>query len=670
LTLKAVASGQGPADNNRFAFIRQVESAVNKTLIVLSVAWATAASAVAAAQPPQREGEGLEFFEKRIRPLFAENCYQCHGPKKQESGLVLSTVGGLRKGGDRGTPLALGEPDSSLLIQAVRYTDDDLKMPPRGKLKDEQIADLVAWVKLGAPLPTDDEPKLAVVRPSSEFNLAERRTHWAYQPVQHVPLPLAGTKLGPVVLPDAWCQEPIDSFILARLQAAGLEPSAPAAKQSLIRRLTFDLTGLPPLPEEVSAFVADDAPDTYQRLVDRLLATPRYGERFGRHWLDVVRYSETLGFEFDYDLHNAWRYRDYVIRAFNYDLPYDQFVIEHLAGDLLPQARRHPIDGTNESILATGFWWMHEGKQTPVDIRQDQADRIDNQLDVLGKAFLGQTIACARCHDHKFDAISTRDYYALAGYLRSSRYQQAFIDPLEAMRSKLDELTALRASLQLSIRKPVAELWKTQASLVAHYLLAAAKEREDASLDAERLKLWTKALRDESLSAVDHPLFGWWRRTKPEPASIAEIKTALGQQKDEAEHRFTSDDVFEDFGSRSFRRWFVTGNAFSSGPAKPGQIVLGNDAARPIARLTSGGADSGAISNRLQGELRSQSFTVGKKIRPFASGRSQCSGQSGHRRLHADHEPDVWQVDRRANKRQPDLAHDSGRSLGRASGVH
>src|SRR5439155_5727539 len=195
------------------------------------------------------------------------------------------------------------------------------------------------------------------------------------------------------------------------------------------------------------------------RIADRLLASPRYGERFGRHWLDVVRYSETLGFEFDYDLHNAWRYRDYVIRALNDDVPYDQFVVEHLAGDLLPKPRRHPLDGTNESILATGFFWMHEGKQTPVDIRQDQADRIDNQIDVLGKAFLGQTIACARCHDHKFDAISTRDYYALAGYLRSSRYQQAFIDGPESMRTKTDELTALKAELEQPLRSWVAAAW-------------------------------------------------------------------------------------------------------------------------------------------------------------------------------------------------------------------
>src|SRR5439155_17750344 len=271
---------------------------------------------------------------------------------------------------------------------------------------------------------------------------------------------------------SAWCSEPIDAFILARLEAADLSPSPSAEKRTLIRRLTFDLTGLPSTPDEVGAFLADEAPDAYERLVDRLLASPRYGERFGRHWLDVVRYSETLGFEFDYDLHNAWRYRDYVIRALNADLPYDRFVIEHLAGDLVPEPRRNPLDGCNESILATGYLWMHEGKQTPVDIRQDQADRIDNQLDVLGKAFLGQTIACARCHDHKFDAISTRDYYALAGYLRSSRYQQAFIDPPGSPIDKIQELTELRAAVQRQILRPLTESWTKQLQGVSNYLTA------------------------------------------------------------------------------------------------------------------------------------------------------------------------------------------------------
>src|SRR5262245_32949705 len=461
---------------------------------------------------------GIEFFEKRIRPLLADNCYQCHGQKKQESSLALNSAAAMKRGGDRGPPIAPGDPDASLLVQAVRYSDDDLKMPPRGKLKDEQIADLVAWIKLGAPMPRETDTNVAAMRPSSDFDLAERRKHWAYQPVTRVSTPTTGTKPGPGVPAAA-----IDAFILARLEEAGLAPAPQAEKRTLIRRVTLDLTGLPPTPAEVAAFLADPSPDAYERLVDRLLAAPAHGERFGRHWLDVVRYSESLGFEFDYDLHHAWRYRDYVIRAFNDDLPYDQFVIEHLAGDLVPQPRRHPLDGTDESILATGFWWMYEGKQTPVDIRQYQADCIDNQLDVLGKVFLGQTIACARCHDHKFDAIATRDYYALAGYLKSSRYQQAFLDPPEQITAKARQLAALKAPL----RAVVLATWTEQADQTARYLLAAqqvlhrkSKNPElttdlarEFGLDSTRLEQWVKALQSKDLQSREHPLHAWAQLT-------------------------------------------------------------------------------------------------------------------------------------------------------------
>jgi cytochrome c553/transposase-like protein len=597
---------------------------VGRALSTLAAAWFIFAALATAAEPPASPpADGIEFFEKRIRPLLAEHCYQCHGPKKQESGLVLSTPDGLQNGGDRGSTIVPGDPDASVLVQAVRYTDDDLKMPPRGKLKDEQIADLVAWVKLGAALPKDEEQSRAAPRPSSDFNLDQRRQHWAYQPVGVAMPPLAGS------IPFAgWNMASIDAFILARLDAAGLSPSPPATKRTLIRRATFDLTGLPPTPDEVSDFLASQTPDAYERLVDRLLASPRYGERFGRHWLDVVRYSESLGFEFDYDLHNAWRYRDYVIRAFNANLPYDQFVIEHLAGDLLPQTRRHSIDGTNESILATGFLWMHEGKQTPVDIRQDQADRIDNQLDVLGKAFLGQTIACARCHDHKFDAISTRDYYALAGYLRSSRYQQAFIDPPERVRPQIDELAVLRTKIQAEHGSKVSRVWLKQASNISRYLLAAMKAEKDddtkvaevareAELDDARLKQWMKALADESLGSPDHPLHVWSQRSKPEATPNDELKATLQEQAQDAQRIAAAATIFEDFRPANVDGWFVTGQSFATtgvSPVLSGQAVIGDSAARPIARLTPGGVDSGLISNRLQGELRSRSFTIDKNF--------------------------------------------------------
>jgi hypothetical protein len=557
---------------------------------------------------------GVEFFERRIRPLLAEHCHQCHGAAKQESGLALASGPAIRKGGDRGPPLEPGDPDKSLLIRAVRYSDEDLKMPPRGKLKDEQIADLVTWIRLGAPLPADADVPTSPAAPLSAFDVEERRKHWSYQPVVARPLP--------DVHDPGWCLAPVDRFILARLGAAGLGPAPPADRRTLIRRLTFDLTGLPPTPDEVAAFLADEAPDACERLVDRLLASPRYGERWARHWLDVVRYCETLGFEFDYDLHNAWRYRDYVIRALNDDLPYDQFVVEHLAGDLVPAPRRHPRDGTNESILATGFFWMLEGKQTPVDIRQDQADRIENQIDVMGKAFLGQTIACARCHDHKFDAVGTRDYYALAGYLRSSRYQQAFLDPPELMRAQRQELAVLREKIDLPLRKLLAETWKAELAKAADYLLAARQVKtetggksnaaalaQQTGLEAARLEQWAQAVAHESLAAADHPLFAWRQAAPPagleEKASEAAVPAGIAA---------TQATQFADFRRGDFHDWIATGDAFGQPGAGIGQLVLGVTAERPVARLTAGGADSGRWSDRLQGELRSPSFTISQRF--------------------------------------------------------
>src|SRR5262249_4963105 len=276
---------------------------------------------------------------------------------------------------------------------------DKIQMPPGKPLTRQQVADLKTWIDSGAVWPAD--AKIEDTRP------------WAFRP------PVRGTP--PKVKHTAWVKNPIDAFLLAKLEAKGLPPAPRADKITRIRRATFDLTGLPPTPEEVDAFLADKSPAAYEKVVDRLLASPHYGERWARHWLDLVRFAETLGHEFDFDLPEAYVYRDYVIRAFNDDVPYYQFVREHVAGDLLPKPRRHPTERFNESILGTGFWFLGEARHSPVDVRSDQADHIDNQLDVFGKTFLGLTIACARCHDHKFDAISTRDYYALAGYLQSSR---------------------------------------------------------------------------------------------------------------------------------------------------------------------------------------------------------------------------------------------------------
>lgn len=360
-----------------------------------------AASAARAADPSPAD---LEFFEKEIRPLLVEHCLACHSPeKKVRGGLRLDHSEGWLKGGDSGPAVKPGDPEASLLIDAIRYTNDDMQMPPKGKLSAENIALLEDWIKRGAPAPKS-KAQPAAGKPAV-FDLAQARQFWAYKPLTR-PQP-----------PEGAAATPIDRFLRASLDQAGLAPSAPAAKTILLRRVMFDLHGLAPTPEEIDAFVADDSPDAYPRLVDRLLASPRFGERFGRHWLDVVRYAESLTLR-GFLLPNSWRYRDYVISSFNADTPYDRFLREQIAGDLL---HAESVEQQQRQLVATTFWSMGDTNLEEQDKKQLDMDVVDEQLDMFGKALLGQALGCARCHDHKFDPIPTRDYYALAGILRSGK---------------------------------------------------------------------------------------------------------------------------------------------------------------------------------------------------------------------------------------------------------
>ena len=350
---------------------------------------------------------GLEFFEKRIRPLLAEHCLECHSAEtKAKGGLRLDTREGWSHGGDSGPAIIPGDLEDSRLIKAVRYRDKDFRMPPKRRLSDEQIADFEKWVKLGAP---DPRTGAAVVSAKRVINLEEGRKHWAYRPVTAPALP--------AVANAAWPRRDLDRFILARQEARGVRPVADADRVTLIRRLTYDLTGLPPTPEEIDAFVNDRAPAADERLVDRLLASPRFGERWGRHWLDVARFGESLTLR-GFVLKEAWRYRDYVIESFNQDRPFDRFVREQVAGDLLPS---DSVADRRRKVVATAFLVLGNHNLEEQDKNQLVMDVVDEQLDVIGKALLGQTIGCARCHDHKFDPIPTRDYYALAGILKNSK---------------------------------------------------------------------------------------------------------------------------------------------------------------------------------------------------------------------------------------------------------
>jgi hypothetical protein len=355
-----------------------------------------------AAAPAPTNSAGIEFFESKIRPVLIDRCYKCHSHESQKvrGGFMLDTSADLRKGGDSGPAIVPNHPEKSLLIKAVSYTDPDLQMPPKDhKLPDDQIASLRAWVKMGAPDPRTSEASHV----SQSFEAA--RKHWAFQPISEPPVPNVRKGKG-------WIKTPLDAFVLANLNDKGLCPNPPADKRVLIRRATFDVTGLPPTPEEVNAFLADKSPDAFARVVDRLLASPHYGERWGRYWLDVARYADTKGQSNGREsprLPYAYTYRDYVIRAVNDDLPFNRFILEQLAADQLPANTND-----NRDLAAMGF--LTTGRR----FFENENDIIDDRIDVVSRGLLGLTVSCARCHDHKFDPIPTRDYYALHGIFNSS----------------------------------------------------------------------------------------------------------------------------------------------------------------------------------------------------------------------------------------------------------
>jgi len=356
------------------------------------------------------QADGIGFFESKIRPVLAAKCYQCHSEAegKAKGGLTLDSRGSILQGGDSGPALVPGDAHKSLLIEAIRYQNADTEMPPRkqgGKLPDSVIADFEQWVRMGAPDPREGKPSA----PAPKWDPERAKAWWSFQPLKRPTVPS--------VTDASWPRGDLDRFVLSGLEAERLQPSADADKLTLLRRVSFDLTGLPPSQELVRKFLANSSPDAFAAVVDSLLATPQYGERWGRHWLDVARYAESTGKDLNVSLPHAWRYRDYVIAAFNSDKPYDQFIREQVSGDLLPAKT---ATKRAEQLIATGFLAIGPkglGELTP---RQFELDLADEQIDATSQAFLGLTISCARCHDHKFDPISQRDYYSLAGIFLST----------------------------------------------------------------------------------------------------------------------------------------------------------------------------------------------------------------------------------------------------------
>lgn len=570
--------------------------------------------------PVSAEGPAaeLERFERRVRPLFAEHCLECHGADSQEAGLRLDSREALLKGGESGPALVPGKPEQSLLLAALRHAAPAPKMPrKRPALPAEAVREVVDWIAAGAPWPAGGP----VAKGGFDLEARKQRLPWIWQVPQRQPVPAAA---------DGGGAGEVDAFLGRRLSEAGLMPAPPTDDRTWLRRVHFVSTGLPPTPEEVAQFVRECAeerttedrktgeqenrtehsapafpssrspafygptPNARARAVDRLLASPHFGERWARHWMDVVRYAESRGHEDDFLIANAWRYRDYLIRAFNADVPYDRFVAEHVAGDLLPP-RRNPATGGNESVLGPGWAFLGEEVHSPVDIRQDECERVDNKVDVLSKAFLGLTVACARCHDHKFDALTQRDYYALSGFILSSPYRQVRYETAEAEARTARQLAELRAQHGGAIAAAFAKAVEPGVRSVAALLNAVRQQvageptAGGADLPPDRTSAWREQLRAAETNAahVLHPLAVALR------AGVVGNPFAIPARPHQPLRPTLPDDarVHADFTTPNATTWRTDGPVFGDRARFAGEVVLGSSDGG-IARVMPFGAAS------------------------------------------------------------------------------
>jgi len=540
-------------------------------------------------------GEGDDLFEKVIRPYLVERCYECHSTHgSREQQLALDWAGGMREGGLSGPAVVPGRPDESGIMTALRH-QDDLLMPKGGpKPSAEIVRAFERWISLGAPDPRREPPSAAAVarETSWESILARRRQWWSLQPIGRpaVPERTSGT---------SWLEEsdhPVDRFIAARLAASGIVPAAEADPDTLLRRASFALTGLPPTPEERATFQADGGPDRWERLIDRLLASPHCAEHWARHWLDCVRYCETHGSEGDPAIPHAWRYRDWCVRAIGQDVPIDRFFREQLAGDLLPDPRIDPATGINESALGIGHLRMVPHGFTPTDALDELVAFTDNQIDVISKAFLGLTVSCARCHNHKFDAISQADFYALFGVLASCRPALIHADAPGARNQHRAELTALKAA----IRDRLADAWMTGVES-----LPAALDRVDTT--------------SAEVRAADHPL-----------SALARLRGLVGEPRQAA-----WDAIRAEAGGRSLTAvrpgnvpepaaWLRYGTGVA-GPSPPGDFRIEPTGDRFVTQLLPAGIHSSLLVASDGAVLHSPRFVVeSDAIRLLVAGSGQA----------------------------------------------
>lgn len=570
--------------------------AIAASLLLTGAAFVISPAILIAAEGPTFSPRDLEFFEKQVRPLLVARCYECHSETSDEvgGGLRLDARSLALAGGDSGPAFVPHEVEGSLLIESIRY-GGTYEMPPDSKLPESEIAILARWVELGAPWPPESINDRADA--SEAFSIDDRKArHWAWSPIADPGVPQ--------VRDEDWARDPIDNFVLAELEARGLQPTTRADRHRWLRRVTFDLTGLPPTLDEMEAFLADDSPQAHQRVVDRLLVSPRYGEHWARHWMDLIRYGETKAHESDYAMPFTWRYRDYLIRALNRDVPFDQFVREAIAGDLLAEPRTNPDDGSNESANGPGFFQMTDGHHGPPDIHMEEARVFDGMIDTTGKAFLGMTVGCARCHDHKFDAVSTEDYYALYGILASSRLDYPNVVSAELLAAKRAELEA-------------------QQERVKRAVLVAARQKI-ATFSADALADH-KAAHDPA-----HPLYPLWRSLSATPRDEA------SENEEPVVAAVTSSDPDAaaepiDLGGADFAGWKTSGIGFGTAPRSAGTFVIARTGDDVLQTFVGSSAAAGHLSSRIDGSIKSPMFVLADRVS------LRVKGLGGRARLYIQH---------------------------------
>ena len=532
-----------------------------------------------------------EFFEKRIRPVLVERCYECHNSgAKTDGGLTVDHREGLLAGGDSGAAVVPGKPQESLLLAAIRHATAELRMPQGGpKLSDAVIADFTRWIERGAVDPRDRPPTPDELSATTSWEAIRQRRKewWSFQPIAKPELPAENN----------WSEHPIDRFVFAKLAEQGLRPADAAERRTLVRRATLALTGMPPTVEETEAFSSDESPQDYERLIDRLLASPRFGERWARHWMDWFRYAESHGSEGDPAIPYAWRYRDYLIRALNDDVAYDQLVREHLAGDLLPEPRINRELAINESALGTAQLRMVQHGYAPTDALDEQITFTDNQIDVVSKAFLGLTVSCARCHNHKFDPIGQSDFYALYGILASCRPALVTVDLPERRNAHREELTRLKGQ----IKQQLAATWLRSLDELPGKL---------QTLPAE----WQPAI-DAAAKDRASPLHAWATLRNKQGAEFAEgWKQLENDWNENANERGAQQNAAYplrwNLTGADYERWFKHGNALADRPSASGEFHVLPSGDQAAANVYRAGVFSHLLSSKHNGVLTSPRFKI------------------------------------------------------------